>query len=39
MARIGGEIEQFGQLKDSFDRMSRTVQELTRTLRKLQEAT
>jgi hypothetical protein len=33
MARIGGEIEQLGQLKASFDRESRTVEELTRTIR------
>ncbi len=33
MARIGGEIEQLVQLKTSFDRESRTVEELTRTIR------
>ncbi len=33
MARIGGEIEQLAQLKASFDRESRTVEELSRTIR------
>ena len=33
MARIGGEIEQLGQLKTTFDRESRTVEELTRVIR------
>ena len=33
MARIGGEIEQLAQLKASFDRESRTVEELTRAIR------
>ncbi len=33
MTRIGGEIEQLAQLKASFDRESRTVEELSRTIR------
>ena len=33
MARIGGEIEQLAQLKTTFDRESRTVEELTRVIR------
>jgi uncharacterized protein YukE len=33
MARIGGEIEQLVQLKTTFDRESRTVDELTRAIR------
>lgn len=33
MARIGGELEQLGQLKNTFDRESRTVEELTRSIR------
>lgn len=33
MARIGGEIEQLGQLKTTFDREARTVEELTRVIR------
>lgn len=33
MARIGGEIEQLGQLKSVFDRESRTVEDLTRVIR------
>jgi uncharacterized protein YukE len=33
MARIGGEIEQLGQLKTTFDRESRTVEELSRVIR------
>ena len=33
MARIGGEIEQLAQLKSTFDRESRSVEELTRAIR------
>jgi len=39
MARIGGEIEQLGQLKTTFDRESRTVEELTRVIRGQLETT
>ena len=33
MARIGGEIEQLAQLKATFDRESKSVEELTRAIR------
>ena len=33
MARIGGEIEQLAQLKATFDRESKTVEDLTRVIR------
>ena len=33
MARIGGEIEQLAQLKATFDREAKSVEELTRVIR------
>ena len=33
MARIGGEIEQLAQLKATFDRESKSVEELSRAIR------
>jgi uncharacterized protein YukE len=33
MARIGGEIEQLAQLKSTFDREAKSVEELTRAIR------
>jgi uncharacterized protein YukE len=33
MARIGGEIEQLAQLRATFDRESKSVEELTRAIR------
>ena len=39
MARIGGEIEQLAQLKATFDRESKTVEELTRVIRGQVQAT
>jgi len=33
MARIGGEIEQLAQLKATFDRETKTVEDLTRAIR------
>jgi hypothetical protein len=33
MARIGGEIEQLAQLKATFDREAKSVEELTRAIR------
>ena len=33
MSRIGGEIEQLGQLRASFDREAKSVEELTRNIR------